>query len=339
LGFTPKWFHDRLGIDFSERWHLDPVYRYETLVQMKRYLHEAFPMVPAFVPNYDGRVERTCASVSGVHGAMFMPALYGMELLYREDMWPAVDPNTHLRKQELENLKPFDLEKEPLVQQLVEQMDVIESRWGPIHGYLNYQGTLNIAFKVRGADIFTDMYHDPDFVHSLFDHIAGTIRDLSEFVQSRQRESGFEVDLLSVGNCVMNMISPGFYERFMLPLDAMLSRSHQRFGIHTCNWDVTPYIDVLRKIGKVGYIDTGIMSDLKRVREVFPDARRNVLYHAGVLEKKTLEKIRQDIERISRDLAPCDIGMSNIDSTTPEEKVIEVWKIVQDVMEHGPGFE
>jgi hypothetical protein len=29
LGFTPRWFSERLGIDFSKKWHMDPVYRYD----------------------------------------------------------------------------------------------------------------------------------------------------------------------------------------------------------------------------------------------------------------------------------------------------------------------
>ena len=27
FGFTPKWYRDAVGVDFGERWHLDPEYR------------------------------------------------------------------------------------------------------------------------------------------------------------------------------------------------------------------------------------------------------------------------------------------------------------------------
>jgi hypothetical protein len=33
LGFEPAWFRQRCGVDFSERWHTVPFYRYETLKQ------------------------------------------------------------------------------------------------------------------------------------------------------------------------------------------------------------------------------------------------------------------------------------------------------------------
>jgi hypothetical protein len=35
LGFVPAWFHQQCGVDFSETWHKDPRYRYDTLVKMK----------------------------------------------------------------------------------------------------------------------------------------------------------------------------------------------------------------------------------------------------------------------------------------------------------------
>jgi hypothetical protein len=77
LGFTPRWYHQRLGIDFSQNWHLDPGYRYETLVAMKEHLHKSFPSIPYFVPEYraDG-VEPSCATVSGVFGIMLVSAIY-----------------------------------------------------------------------------------------------------------------------------------------------------------------------------------------------------------------------------------------------------------------------
>ena len=54
LGFVPRKFYQELGIDFGEQWHLDPVYRYNTLVKMKKHLHEEFPMVDYFEPCCDG---------------------------------------------------------------------------------------------------------------------------------------------------------------------------------------------------------------------------------------------------------------------------------------------
>ena len=38
IGFTPRWYRQILGIDFSEQWHTDPAYRKETIRRMKEEL-------------------------------------------------------------------------------------------------------------------------------------------------------------------------------------------------------------------------------------------------------------------------------------------------------------
>ena len=148
-------------------------------------------------------------------------------------------------------------------------------------------------------------------------------------VQSRQRASGFPINLLSNSNCVINMISSDMYEEFVLPYDIKISKEFERFGIHTCNWNATPYIDSLRKIPKMGYIDMGMDTDMKRMKEVFPDARRAVLYSPVKIEELSLEEITADLKKIRDDISPCDIVLADIESTTPEDRVRDVLEIVR----------
>lgn len=334
LGFTPAWYRSRLGIDFGERWHADPKYRYESLLSMKTLLHERFPEVTYFTPRLQDGVEPTCATVSGVYGIMVIPSLYGLPIGYREENWPDAAGGAHLRKGELSEITasgPLDLDAAPAVRALEAQMDRIETWWGKIHGYLNYQGVLNIALKLRGNEIFLDMFDDPEFARSLFAHIADTIERVSKRVQARQRRSGFDVDLLSMSNCVINMISPQQYEEFLLPLDRELSTKYARFGVHTCNWDATPYFDALSTVDSLGYLDTGIDADLPRMRRQFPDTRRAVMYSPVELEQASVEEIRADIERLDAELAPCDLVMADVENTTPDERVGELLRVVTEV--------
>ena len=41
IGFTPKWYHDAIGVDFGRRWHDDPAYRKEALF---RYCNNQSPL-------------------------------------------------------------------------------------------------------------------------------------------------------------------------------------------------------------------------------------------------------------------------------------------------------
>lgn len=343
LGFTPRWYQYRLGCDFSEPWHQDPMYRYETLIQMKELLHDVFPAVPYFTPRYIDRsyqgkkIEPTCATISGVYGIMTLPTLYGIPAAYSRDGWPDAKSGIHIPKEELAKLKPFNLDENPIVQNLFRQMETIEETWGPIYGYLNYQGILNIALKVRGNEIFFDLFDDPPFVKGFFRHITMTIESFSKRVQARQRASGFYVNLLSMSNCVMNLISPEQYKEFVLPLDLYLSNQYERFGIHTCNWNVTPYLEQLRKIPKMGYLDTGIMADLSRIKRMFPETRRAVLYGPVQLENNSEEQILTDIQRIASEYAPCDIVVADVDATTPDHRVRWFLEAVEEVSSAPPS--
>jgi hypothetical protein len=341
LGFTPRWYRDRTGVDFGEAWHLDPLCRHDALGLMKEKLYAEFPTVDYFAPPPGGGADPVLATVSGAFGIMLVSSLYGMPIAWREDGWPDAPAGSQLPKAEIEAIVaagPFDLGEPaslpgggPTLRSLFAQMDEIEARWGMVHGYLNYQGTLNVAVKIRGSEFFMDFYDDPRFVQRFLAHIAGTIRDLAGRVQERQRASGFPIDLLSLSNCTVSMLSPEQYGDFVLPLDERLSHSFPRFGIHTCNWNIDPYRPSLRRIAKMGYIDTGMDSDLEALRAAFPEARRAVLYTPGELESKELPALAADFERVARDYAPCDLVLADIETTTPEYRVREALEIAKSL--------
>ena len=115
------------------------------------------------------------------------------------------------------------------------------------------------------------------------------------------------------------------------PADA----TEPRFGVHTCNWDVTPYIEVLSELPKLGYLDMGMMSDMRRVRETFPDTYRAVLYSPVKLQEGTLEEIRADAEKIYQDLGPCDLVMADIQASTPDQRVRDLLDACADVEAQG----
>ena len=85
FGFTPKWYRDAVGVDFGERWHLDPEYRRTALVAMAREVRRRFPALPI------GQVEDPEAPadlLTGIYGASFVALLYGIPIEYQGDNWP-----------------------------------------------------------------------------------------------------------------------------------------------------------------------------------------------------------------------------------------------------------
>ena len=330
LGFEPAWYSERCAVSFTEKWHKDPVYRYGTLLAMKEELIRAFPSVPY----WDSADSTDLATISGVYGAYPIAHAFGVPLTYSTDRWPSLDVHYRLSVSDVEALDPKKVLQSPVVEDLFRQMDVIERTWAKIHGHLNWQGVLNNAFNLRGEDVFLDMYDKPDLVRHFLGVITDVMIELAKRVQQRQRSSGFPADQLSVSNCVMNMISPNQYAEFVRPHDKRIAESFERFGVHTCNWDVTPYIDVLSELPKLGYLDMGMMSDMARVRRTFPDTYRAVLYSPVKLQEATLAEIRRDMEKIFTELGPCDLVMADIQASTSDDRVRSLLRMCDEIGAH-----
>lgn len=334
LGFEPAWFHRRCGVDFSERWHRDPYYRHDSLAAMKRELRRAFPGARQWDPDQDGDL----ATISGCYGICVIPAAFGLPMRYASDRWPLLDPQGVLTVEQVERLDPSLALESPLVADIFDQMDLIEHEWGRIDGYLNWQGVLNNAFHIRGQEIFLDMLERPGLAHHLFSVICEATIRLVTMVQERQRRSGFHIDQLEVSNCTMNMVSPRTYREMLFCYDERIARRFGRFGVHTCNWNVTPYLDILRELPNVGYLDMGMASDMRRARAAFPEARRAVLYSPVRLVEASPGELRQDMARILRELSPCDVVMADIQDSTPDERVNDLLEICRALEAEAAGI-
>jgi len=320
LGFEPAWFRRRCDVDFSERWHRDPVYRYQALRAMQAELCRAFPEVSY----WQGGALQDLATISGCYGAYVIPRLFGLKLRYSAERWPVLEPGRKLSVEEVEQLDAGRLMAGPFVEELFDQMETIERQWGCIYGYLNWQGVLNNAFNLRGQDIFLDLQDRPELADHLFSTLCEVMIRLAQRVQQRQRQSGFYVNHLCVSNCTLNMISPQAYRQFLFRHDAKIAASFERFGVHTCNWNVTPYLEVLQPLPKVGYLDMGMESNLAKAKEMFPCARRAVMYSPVKLQEASGEEIAADMEKIYRELSPCDVVMADIQASTPDARVKEL---------------
>ena len=323
LGLEPAWYVEHCGVELGESWHKDPFTRRSALKRMKQELLRRFSYLGLWDPTDD----QDLATISGVYGAYPVPHFFGIPLRYYPDRWPELDPTVRLSVAEIEQLDAQTVLNSPMMEELFEQMELIEGEWGTIHGYLNWQGVLNNAFNIRGQEIFLDLADRPAFVHAFFDLITEVMIAFASRVQERQRASGYSINQFSVSNCVVNMISPEDYRTFVMPRDARFAAHFERYGVHTCNWDVTPYIEALAELPPLGYLDMGLVSDMAAVRETFPDTRRAVIYSPWRLQQAPLEEVRADMERIYRELAPCDVVLADVQTDTPDQRIAEVSSI------------
>lgn len=331
FGFTPQWYHEYCGIDFGESWHLNPRYRRECTVKMCHELNRQFPELRLGGDNPDARA----ASLDGVHDATLVALLFGVPVEYYSQNWPAAK-HKHLSDNDIRVLEPPDLDASPVFTQLMEQIDFIEKDWGHVPGYLNWQGVLNNAFRLRGQEIYADLLLNGPLMQRLFEVITHTMIEGMRRVYARQSAGGINNRHATVSNCLVNMVSPGQYAEFLMPWDQKIAEAFDCFGIHNCAWNVDPYIKDYASFEKLCYVDMGIESDLRRARELCPGARRAVMYKPTDLVNKTLSEIQVDLVRIRKELSPCDIVMADIDYGAPPDRVMAFAKLAEETLKIDP---
>lgn len=327
VGFTPQWYRAELGIDFGRRWHTDPGYRRQTVVAMRELLRRRFPGTR--IGGID-RPDRPLDLLTGLFGTCAVAAIYGVPIVYAEDNWPN-SAHQYLSDDQLANLRPPDLDTNPFFRELLEQVEWIAAREGRPQGYVNWQGVLNNSQRLRGQQLFCDMIDRPALARHLFDCVSTTMIDAACRLHARQRAAGVEPGFFTLSNCLVNMVSPQQYAELLLPFDRRIAETFGLLGIHNCAWTADPYIDHYATVPHLGYIDMGLGSDLRRARDAFPHARRALMYTPMDLAGKPLETIREDLRRIARQYAPCDLVVADIEHGTPDERVWAVLELCEEL--------
>jgi hypothetical protein len=333
IGFTPKWYREALGIDFGERWHTDPVYRRDAIIAIRAEFRRRYAGTAI------GGVDRPDAPIdllTGVYGASTVAAIYGIPIIYSVDNWPNC-AHQYLSDDEVDAVAPPDLDTNPHFQALMQQVDWIAANQGMVIGYVNWQGVLNNAQRLRGEPLFIDMMEEPDRCARLFDAVTTTMIDAAKRLHSRQRETGVEVRFFTVSNCLVNMVSSRIYREQLLPCDKRIADAFESIGIHNCAWNADPYLDAYAEVPRVAYIDMGIMSDLSRVRSLFPDARRALMYTPMDVANKSLDEIRSDFQHIADAYGPCDIVLADIEAGTPDDRVLALVEICESISTRQTG--
>ncbi len=326
VGFNPSWFHASCNADFSEKWHKDIPLRFELYQKMKDEIKKRFP-------GYNiGRVleDRPPDLLTGIYGIGIMDSIFNRPLKYFTDKWP-VPVGDKMTDEEILNLEIPDVENNPFLDHICEQIDNIYKITGDVNGYLNWQGNLNTGFRFRGDSIFTDLIVNGSLTDQLFEIISDTYIQAINYIYNKQSEYGVNNRFATIANCTVNMVGPDVYAQSLLKYDVKISSRFDSLGIHNCAWMLTPYIDHYKKVPRVSYIDMGIDSDLARAKEVFPDARRNCLYTSVDLKNKSEKEIKNDFEFVARNLAPCDVGLPDVEYDVPDSRIMYVLDLCDEL--------
>ena len=332
ITFHPKWWNVRHGIDFGEKFFLDPAYRIEQDMKMRRALWERFGDLG--IGEESPQPEPIIGSKYTAMGWMISAAL-GVHIRYLQDAppWPVcAEWSDEYVDHELQ---VPDIEKAPFVSDVLRQMDWLEREYGYVDGDLNTQGVLNVAVETRGQSIFLDMIEHPARAHKIFRVIAeaiiacgGAIRDRSRSVstgvtsmaQLYDRRSGYDKGVMIIGNCTVEMISNGHYEEFILPYDQMIADAMPPFGVHYCGFNLKHVTEGVAKLRGLEFLEIGYGSGLPACRKVFADQFINARYGPVILRNSRPEEIDFQIAELCAS-RPDSISVVGVDDHVSDEQV------------------
>lgn len=119
IGFTPRWYHDAIGVNFGRQWYTDPAYRRDTIIAMRKELARRFPGTA--IGGID-QPEEPFDLLTGTYGVCSVAGMYGVPIRYDCDRWPVCE-HDFLDLEEIDRLEPINLDANPLFDDLLAQVD------------------------------------------------------------------------------------------------------------------------------------------------------------------------------------------------------------------------
>jgi hypothetical protein len=183
-------------------------------------------------------------------GTGIIASAFGCDLVTPPNNLPAVSTHALSSIQEVNELKIPSLDCE-MYRRIENWTDIWRNNLpeGVAIQHPDIQGPFNSAHLIRGNDILTDFYDDPDALCRLLNIVTDhTVEALNFFNTINNQQNGWFHDWGGaywkgngrISNCSVDMISPEFYLKYVLPRDMRLLDSIGGGRIHYCggNGDV-----------------------------------------------------------------------------------------------------
>lgn len=276
-------------------------------------------------------------------GVGILPTIFGLQAVFtQEDQMPWFVG--HLSKDEIAKTGiPEDIKECGLIQKVIEYLYYFKSLLpNEINIYcFDTQGPFDIAHLIRGHQIYTDFYDDPDFVHHLMRistkiYIEGT--KLFKNIMNEPLDSGYHgmlfMDKGGVRLCDDSSInlSPSLFSEFVMPY---IKEALAPFGggwVHFCG-DGNHLIDLYLEIEEVRGLNFGNPEKYDyeiTIRKILSKDK----FYVGYIPRIQGERLENYFKRILAPLSGKKKGLIlQIDRCRGDvsaEAMMDLWHSIQD---------
>ena len=255
-GFMPSWWTQEYGITFHKDFHLNPSVHKETLCKMASILNERFGNLPNFFFSPFDYADSYPAE--RIYGDALIPALFGSEVSFDDASGHPYADCPCLSDEQIFSLSVPDVENSSAIRAILDNCPDSNT---PITGELGYEGVLNIAYKLRGQEIFLDLIQKPDLAAHLLDVIFQTIDNTVHTARKWQNLTNPKPTYFVHADCMVSMISGEMYSKHLLEL---CSRVTKAYLIETADEIQTSWLQDKHRIG----ITSGASTDEQTIDEV-----------------------------------------------------------------------
>ena len=282
-------------------------------------------------------------SVRANLGTSFLASVFGLEQEVFEDKMPWL--KKHLTKDEIKKLSIEDLtpiSEKGLLPRAKEYMNFFKGRLaGKVAVYLpDTQGPFDLAHLIRGNEIFTDIYDDPDFVHHLMELSTYVYIEASKYLKRVVDEplnAGYHSNSLYMGNCgvrccedTTTLLSPDLVKEFVAPY---IKKALSPFGggwLHFCGKG-NHLLDIFLEIPEVKGINFGNPENYDPA-EILPRLESRGKIYYGSFPRKEREGVKEYFVRLLKPLRKKGTLLLGFDLPEGEEpsSVLSLWHSVQD---------
>ncbi len=294
VGFYPDWWYQNYGISFGRNYYYDAEYRVKAQGKMQKALYDRLGDVGLGNPDPAPKPLIT-------FGMVMLPAIFGCEIVFKDEALPWAMP-LNLSKEQCDKLIVPDLAKVSPMKEVLEQVDYLMAEHGRVVGDINTTGVQNLALKLRGDELYIDLYEDPDFCHRLLNFCTQCMIALWKLVYPITGSGAADVtpmcdpSIYCVANCTVEQVSGDTYAEFGLPYDNMLAEACHPFGIHHCG-SLDAVVEHYAKVKNLVFVEAGFGTDFAAARKILgPDIAFNARISPVLMKNGTTEEVEAAVK-------------------------------------------
>lgn len=330
ITFHPSWWYKNAGIHFTQEFFDDPEYRMDCDVKMRKTLYEHFG---AYGIGEKDPKKRPLLGTDLLAAGYLHSQLMGCDIVYQKDNSPQVVCK-NLDEDSIDNIVAPDLDSSPIWQATQKQIDYLLEHYGRVETYVNLMGIQNIAMDLMGQELMVSYYTAPDELEGLLQEITNLSLEIGRrFKKLSSDVSGGVTAILRqtlpdcylTSNCSVEMISQDLYEEFLLKYDQQLADVFSVFGIHHCGQTMEHVAQGYKKVKNLQFAEVGAGSDIKTIRQIFPDIHLNARYSPAQLMSVSKDDLQDQIRQLAEDSAgPGGFSIScvGIDGNVTDKQII-----------------